>query len=345
MRSVYIRPLPGKPILPLLYPNLGREQWASVFYFERAFDVLREPIVRIVEDPKEADFILLAHNYPLVSEQREYLREHAELASRYGKPIIVFWHGDRTDSVDLPHATVFRTSQYRYRKRENEVIMPAYTEDVLGSAPLSIRKRASSEPVVGFCGWVDYTSFVNHVSTSVKNVLVRGRAAVSGRRELLSEEKGITIRQRALLALERNPRVRCSFIRRGSYSGSSATIGMDPAIARKEYVDNLRDADYALTIKGDGNYSARLYEALSMGRVPLFVDTAMCLPLEDVIDYDAFLVRVPLAALPSIGGIAADHFRSLDDAAFEGMQTKAREAYERYLRVDAFLSFALGRLA
>ena len=68
-----------------------------------------------------------------------------------------------------------------------------------------------------------------------------------------------------------------------------------------KFDDNLRSATYALCIRGAGNFSARFYEALSFGRVPLFVDTRCVLPLEDDIDWRHHCVWVDRSDVGRIG--------------------------------------------
>ena len=109
-----------------------------------------------------------------------------------------------------------------------------------------------------------------------------------------------------------------------------------PADIRREFVENLLGADYALCVKGDANCSVRFYEALSLGRIPLFLNTACVLPLEDTINYRDFCMFVDWWDIEHIGDILADFHAKLSPEKFEDMQRKAREAYQKYLRMDAF---------
>jgi glycosyltransferase involved in cell wall biosynthesis len=101
-------------------------------------------------------------------------------------------------------------------------------------------------------------------------------------------------------------------------------------------VDNLVASDYALVVRGDANSSVRFYEALSLGRIPLFLDTACVLPLEAAINYRDFCVFVDWRDIDRIGEKLLEFHRSLAPERFEDMQRKARTAYEEYLRIDAF---------
>ncbi len=343
MKRVYCDLLPDVPYIPLLYPNLGAQERGSILFLNNAFRYLTEPLVTIVNDPSQADCILLPHNFASLSAHRAYTDAQAALAKSLEKKLIIFWHGDSDAAVPYDNALVFRTSQYRSSMRGSEIMMPAYAEDlssaVAANGDGALRKKHASKPIIGFCGWADYKNLKNRIGTVLKNSLIEASGIVGISRE--ARIKGITYRMKALRHLSGSDSIEPHFIIRSSYSGHASTIKTDPVATRREYVDNLLGCDYALSIKGDGNYSYRFYEALSLGRIPVLLDTQCVLPLEHIIDYDRFIVRVPYWDLYRIDRIVADHYASLSDQEFSDMQMRAREAFETYLRVDRFLEYGV----
>ena len=340
MRKVFIERLPGVPLIPLLYPTLGREVRDALLFLNEAFNDLTEPFVELVDDPAAADDLLIPHNYSVIRRNTAYLRRYEELSRRHGKRVIVFWHGDGTEEVALSHCIVFRTSQYRSTLRKNEVIMPAYTDDLLKGGVPEIRHKGEV-PVIGFCGWAGYKNPRNRLWTLTQSFTMQMLSLCTGSLSFRARTKGLALRRAAIRRLAASPLVRTNFLIRDSYSGHRDTIRIDPVQGRREYVDTIRSSDLALTIRGDGNYSLRFYEALSMGRVPLFLDTESVLPLEHIIDYAAFTVRVPLADLSRMDQVAAEFWRGLTDEKFAEMQRRAREAFTEYLSVKAFLTHAV----
>lgn len=326
MKKVYAKQLPDVPYIPLLYPNLGFQERESILFLNNAFKHLKDPIVELVDDPSEADAILVPHNYPSLHGYETYIKEQADLAEKLGKRLIIFWHGDSDAPVAIENATVFRTSQYRTTLRSNEVMMPAYAEDLL-QGDLQVRSKHAGKATVGFCGWAGYKNLKNRIATLIKNIYYAGGPRT----------KGITFRMRAMNLLASSSRVDSNFIIRSSYSGHSKTVQTDVETTRREYIDNLLGSDYALVIKGDGNYSYRFYEALSLGRIPVLLDTDCVLPLEDEIDYDSCILRVPYQNLNQLDRMIAEHWNRLTDDQFTAMQRKAREVFETHLRVDTFL--------
>ncbi len=343
VRTVFIKTLPGVPLVPLLYPTLGREERASILFLNEAFADFHEPFVAVTDDPARADDLLLPHNYSVVKNERAYLQEYAALSVKLGKRIIVFAHGDSDGEVRLPHTLVFRTSQYRGRLRPGEIMMPAYAVDLLRGRAFFPRRK-SGRAVIGFCGWARYKNIKNLVGTVVKDGLIDVRALLSGDPHFLARKKGLTFRRRALRVLERSALIRPNFILRSSYSGHRSTIRVNPAQAREEYLENMLSSDLALAVKGDGNYSYRFYEALSAGRIPLLVDTDCILPLEDIIPYDEFVLRVPFDCIHTIDRLAADFYGSLSDDRFVAMQRRSREAFEQHLNIKSFLRYAVDHL-
>lgn len=343
VKRVYIERLPGVPVIPLLLPNLPEDLPTRQLFQKEAFRDLKEPLVEIVADPAQADLHLLPHNYPLVHGRMEYLRRCGETALRHGKRIAVFWHGDGTGPVALPNAVVFRTSQYASRLRKNEHILPAYAEDLKGKG-LFVRDKTAEPPVIGFCGWAQYKDTKNAVGSILQALPYDIAASLTFRPRMRSRIKGLTLRRRAIAGLLTSSRIRPNFILRSSHSAHAATIRLDPAQARREYVENMSASDFVLCIRGDGNYSLRFYEALSLGRVPILLDTDVRLPLDTTIDYRSFILPIAMHDLHRIGDRVADFWACCTEEQWFFMQVQARHAFEQYLSTPRYLAYAVDHL-
>ncbi len=265
-----------------------------------------------------------------------------------GKPYLVQVGGDLSHDVfiDAPEVSVvLKVTQYRSLKRPNEVIMPPFCEDLgasiaQGGRGFSPRPKRSgpwgAKPVVSFCGWAGFPDLKILIKYTIKNLLVDLKKVVRSDSSLEVFKKGIYFRRKALRAFEGSDRVETSFIVRDSFSGSASTIAGDPEQARKEYIDNMVDSDFILAPKGDANYSVRFFEALSLGRVPILIDTDVCLPLEDELDYSKFILRVSYKDIAKLPEIVADFYAKISPAEWLVMQTNARRAFETCLRYDSY---------
>ncbi len=290
----------------------------------------------LVERIEDADFVVLPYPYDRFratnSAKVDMIIEEAKGA---GKPIIIDGSGDIEYPISIPNSVVLRISQYAYSKQPNEITVPGVAEDLLESyagGQLQIREK-SEKPVVGFTGWANLSPKAR-LKLGVKELPILFGKLLDSRRG--AERKGLLFRIRALKALSRNARVQPNFTARATYSGHIKTIQGSVADNRREFVENLLNSDYALCVKGDANYSVRFYEALSLGRIPLFLDTACVLPLEDTLNYRDFCVFVDWRDIDRIGDILADFHAKLSPEAFKEMQRKARESYANYLRYDVF---------
>src|SRR5919108_319285 len=139
-------------------------------------------------------------------------------------------------------------------------------------------------------------------------------------------------RAEALRRLATSNRVATNFLVRRSFLGGAIKAGNVDAKTmqqvRREYVENMVESDYVLCARGAGNFSYRLYETLSCGRIPVFVDTDCVLPYEWVIDWRAHCVWVDAGELGQIGPRVLEFHESLSDDDFVELQRRCRELWE-----------------
>jgi hypothetical protein len=333
MIKFYIgQPIPNLPIVELIRPNLkasGLERWTERYV------QLSMPIVELVQSPEEADALLIPHNYNYLKENSSYIQSFVDLSNKTGKKIIVFFPGDSDEEVPIPNSVIFRNSQYKSKLKPNEVILPGYVADLGKGIELKPRHKSVGDPrpVIGFCGWGKFKNFIEETKFVIKTIRQWPR---------MVRMQGLWWRQTILTRLSKSFRIKTNFIIRGSYSGNEKTIELDPEQAKREYIQNILTSDFTLCVKGDGNFSTRFFEVLSLGRIPLLFDTESVLPLEDIIDYSRIICRVDYKKYPKMGKIVSDFYASLSESQFMEMQTQAREIFEKYLRLDKYFEFVFG---
>ena len=141
------------------------------------------------------------------------------------------------------------------------------------------------------------------------------------------------LRVDAMQILAKDPRIKTDFIRRGS-------VGVQPGVEgnqRQEFLDNLLRNSYALCVRGTDNFSWRFYEALSLGKIPVLIDTGCLLPMEDELNWDNFILKVPATELSELPeGLLAWH-SSFSDRAFRELQRDLRSIFERMRFVNFYL--------
>jgi hypothetical protein len=148
------------------------------------------------------------------------------------------------------------------------------------------------------------------------------------------------LRRQAIEMLRVDPRIASSFIPRFQQWEENRRDGRPDwavkIVQHAEYGVNMMDAPYHLCAKGFENYSYRFYEALSCGRIPVFVDSDMVLPGEDRIDWDRLLVRVAESEIESIADRLVSHHERITESDFKQKQNEILNVWREHLRPERF---------
>jgi hypothetical protein len=329
---------PGKGHVAMLYPFLGTggKGWsdssAGVFdeYLATGSQFFRMTTLA------DADVAILPgawSHYIDAAEGRALAKDFVAIAKSAGKRTIVFFNSDSTEEVQLDDSLIFRTSLNRSRKRPNEFALPAWSEDIVErrlDGKLPIRPK-SGRPVVGFCGFA-----APLIRSWVRN-FARWGASVAGMRHGATNpllKPGHAVRLKAMRALENSPAVDTNFVVRGAFFGSAEMT--QSKYTRGEYVQNMIDSDYTLCVRGAGNFSYRLYETLSCGRIPVFVDTDCVLPYDSVIRWKDYCVYLDESEVARIGDRVAEFHAKLSPSGFEELQRECRKLWKNYISPEGF---------
>lgn len=279
----------------------------------------------------DCDVGVFPQNWESAGEQAIDLGQRfADVCRSAAKTPVIFHGGDATEPLPVD-ATVFRTSLLRSRRGPNEFALPAWSEDFLlryldgGLRPR--RKRA--RPVVGFCG--------NRMAARSWRVMTHrllGNPRMETWRGLAVEHP----RTAALVAVARDRRLEANFILRHTFWAGALGDSVSLSRARAAYVRNMLESDYVLCTRGIGNFSYRLYETLSMGRIPVFVDTDCVLPLDFDIEWRDYCVWVDEAEIDRIGDRVLEFQESLSDAELEERQHACRRLWETHISPQGFFA-------
>jgi len=344
---VYIgTPLARMRPLLILKQQLNLPDYKGEKPFRAVYGAMDFSFLTVSERPGEADFFLLPHSYfSARAVEGRYVEDFVRLAERMKKRVVLFSEGDTDRAIPIPHAIVFRTSQYAHQKKQNEIIMPpqVYADDVLKDSIFSLRTKRE-KPTVSFCGWSELGAFRQRVKFLAQNIYSDFKTQIYGDRYAAIKKQGIYFRQKALRALGNSSLVETSFVERDFFSVNKHTIKLPREILRAQYLENMVNSDFVLAPKGDGNFSIRFYEALALGRFPILIDTGSILPLEDEISYSDYIVRVPYQKIGDIGEYVSRFYQRLTPEAYEEAQRGARALFMRTLRLDVFLKNTLSKL-
>ncbi len=348
MLRIYTDPqfLPPKsPPLFLLFPFWGKPpehpEDPRRGRFDRLVSIGRQ-IFELVATLNEADIAILPANwlYYLEKGAINLAQQFVDLTLKMGKTCVIFSQNDSVEPIPLrgDNLLIFRTALYRSRKNPNEFAYPPQIEDFVSTyfnGVLPLRKK-KPKPVISFCG------FIGPLNPPLRQRLrwLRDKVYV---RLGLREPIGIFYRRKAVKVLQKSKLVETNFIFRESFWGGAANPGQSNywdfeklKKVRIEYVQNMVDSDYVLCVRGGGNWSFRLYEALSCGRIPVFVDTDCVLPYDFIIDWRQYCVWVPERELNRIDQIVADFHASLSPDDFVTLQQCCYQFWRERLSPEGF---------
>jgi exostosin family protein len=255
------------------------------------------------------------------------------------KVTVIFFWNDSDEAIPYDRTAVLRTSLYCSCKKANEFAMPAWSEDFVAKylgGQLPVRSK-HARPVVGFCGYAPSILTPNGMSGAIrkwKNFLTKlGR----------QKKADSSIRNEALQALSSNPWVHPKIVIREHFFGhaflpSGELDYVKLQRLRQEYVQNIVESDYILCARGGGNFSYRLYETLSCGRIPVFVDTDCVLPYDSEIKWKDYCVWVDETEVEKTGEKVAEFHASLSDRQFVELQRECRRLWESHLSPEGFFA-------
>jgi hypothetical protein len=135
----------------------------------------------------------------------------------------------------------------------------------------------------------------------------------------------------------RSENVSANLLLRRRYRAAYKAKPKDPFHpTRLDFVGNILQSDYTLCMRGGGNYSWRFYEVLSLGRIPVFVDTDCLLPYQNVIDYRRYCVWISEADIRKTPSIIGEFHQALSAEAFQDLQQQCRRLWLERLSRDGF---------
>jgi hypothetical protein len=300
----------------------------------RLFNRVERPLAEIAVLPWDWEVV---RNHPaLLRQARRFIRQNAAAGLR----TLVFSMSDPETALREPDMILFRTSLIGKKLRSNEHAMPGWALFVAGlhmqNLPL---RKLEPRPVVGFCGDAKRSGF--REPSWFRRTFRPWRCQYE---RVLPKKPGI----RALILdqLRAAPGLRTNIVEReGFFGGARVKINgkmewkMDlHLITRQEYVENILGSDYALCVRGAGNYSLRLCDVLQLGRIPLFINTDCVLPWPEYIPWRRLCVWVEQTELDHLEKILLAYHSRLDQPEFEERQRQCRAVWEKYLSPLGFFT-------
>jgi len=333
--AIHVLPAtPGLPLLPLASvlgagSGMGSRSVADQRIYRQLIDCAGSEFASAA-DARHADLLLHPHD---ALEHPAAAHGASRAAAALRKPTAFLSASDHVTPSVLPWGVLWRTSAFRSKLRAHERV-------ATGDVPDLLDERGAEHPTVLPWRPTPTLGFIGHVTSGWKSLPYL--------RKGWQNFHGFTLRERVLRAFEGSHAVEPRFVRRGTNLGppmADIDIDADRRRKRAEYIESVFGCDYALCVRGAGNWSFRFFEALSAGRIPVLIDTDAPLPLDGEIDWAKHLCRVPIARLPDAPRILADFHRQLGPEGFAAMQAANRGVWSGKLSPGAFYPRVLRGLA
>lgn len=247
MRLFVADNFPGLPIIELLTQEIGLYQTP-----------IQGNLLQIVERLNESEAILVPHDAYYFSKYKEYLQYLNQLSKH--RPIIFSDRGDFPKKPRILNSLAIRVALNPGESIKRKIVVPY---NVLSLQDLPIRPY-KVRPQTSFVGYVPKVS----AGRIIKNLQQSPHHPITGNGALV---RRIILRNLKASELDIN------IVTRDTY-GANKKTDRHLIDTRREYIWNMTESDFILSPRGDANQSARLYETLSAGRIPILPNTKQVLP-------------------------------------------------------------------
>lgn len=334
--------------VPILAPFWGELPEDAKHFKTRRFERLATEGTHFLEmtSLEEADLAIFPVHWHLIKSNEEDRKRgltFIQRARELGKPVAIFSQGDWNGDENLENTIILYTSSFQSSRKSNEFAMPEWTSDFVDqnlNNQIVIREK-QVKPVVGFCGYAPPFGVPFGIS-KIKGYL-RLYGDLLGLAGKFYPKTGHSSRVIALSELSKNSSIGTNFILRQNFAFSDKALKDAPSsperLAQKlrlEYCQNIIDSDYVVCCSGYENYSIRLYETLSFGRIPIFVNTDCVLPYDFAVDWKKYCVCIDKSELNLIADKVADFHNRLSAQEFIDLQHECRKFWKEWLSPEGF---------
>lgn len=117
----------------------------------------------------------------------------------------------------------------------------------------------------------------------------------------------------------------------------------NPIVNKNEFltfIDLTLDSKFCLCPRGYGQSSFRMYEAMQLGSIPVYISDTPYLPFSDELNYEDFCVILSEKDLSNIGEILENY----SDDKIEMMTIKMKEVWNKYFSLEGMYQQIIKRL-
>ncbi len=280
-------------------------------------EAINEKLFREVKTLEQCDAILVPHDAFHFNQYTDYLRYLNQLSEK--KPVIFSDRGDFPKKPKINKSIALRVAINPGESKKNKIVVP-YNVESLSNLPF---RKYSSEPVVSFMGYMPHLSPRRIIQAARQSPThpIQGNGAIIR-----------WLSHKVLLRSDLDYR----FVLRNSYGAIDSQTVHDN---RASFLELLSESDYVSAPRGDANQSARFYETLSAGRIPLIRNSS----IQNISSLDAGPEnRLPGLIVPTLmpnlhTKITGNWLQIGDSNSYYKHQLELRELYKSELSFIPFM--------
>jgi len=368
--------------IPFLNPILWNYEWKKPdntwFYSEDQKLDWTEKWKKLLSfsSVEECDYIVFPIDFKV--DYISLLEEETKLWKKYGKKVIVFYYNDC--ELSLPNKydniIVFRTSMNE-KNPDNEIFMPWFPNDLWKEYGIDYNKLDLNNISTGYVwygGYHNIWSCLLYLLTAFKFFIVENtflknwiyKVVIKKSRKWWCLKKEIwdflwkvwiiknpeivgnsflylfyCFNKWKVCRLKIIKQLRKSWIKFNFIERNKLLTPWDDN--KKDYVNTIKNSTFPLATRWNWNYSYRLYEIMSLWKIPLFIDTNCRLPFDNEIDYKNMFIRVPFDDIENVDKYVNDYV-SKNRNHLEEIQKNIRNIYENYFKLSSYYTKIIGQL-
>lgn len=352
----------GKPWVPFLFPILwdAKENIHRIWLFDQQVqNWINEWKNLLIREYNILDCDYMVFPIEITLSCLDMLEEYCKVWKKNNKKIVGFYFTDNEYPIPnkYDNLIIFRTSLNKNNPR-NEFAMPWFTADLWKKYWIDREINNLCIWYCGYCWYYNIKSFFMYIFTKIKFLifdndftykfilynkclikkfgkLLENFGLISKNSDficlllyiLTSMWKWIIYRHNVIKKIK-SIWIESNIIERKKMINRNVKKNL-----KNQYAVNIKSSLFPLVMRGNGNYSFRLSEVLSLWRIPLFIDTDCRLPFEDSINYREVFCRCDYKNLWEIENVILKFYKNKD---LIKLQRKMREIYESYFSFFGF---------
>lgn len=288
-------------------------------------------------DKETCDYFVYPKYFSL--EYFDELKIYSEEAKKHKKKVLVFSYQEVDDYLNVNNNIIRYKRSTNIKNPENEICLPPFPEDLLwynNHQINGIKEGIHRKYFIWYIWYSNYSdiwSFLRYLGVRLIWIICRIKSIkwlltkIKNERlysNLVNAWTGNYCRWIVIQQIKKLKNYNFNFIQRKHALTTETKNHM-----REQYIKNLIHSDFTLLVRWFWNYSIRQYEIMSLGKIPIYIDTWAKLPFEDEINYDEIFIKVPFEDIENIE-FHIDRYINSNKWNLDKIQKKIRNIYEKY---------------